>query len=254
MKILGKYRFLLGQLVGRDFKTKYKRSVLGVLWSLLNPLLTMLVQYIVFCELFKWNIENYAVYLLIGSVMFNFFSESTSQGLCSITGNAALISKVYVPKYIFPVSKVLFSCVNLGFSLVALFFIVFIQGLRLNPYYLMLPFGLVCMFLFCLGMALLLSSFMVYFRDIQFLYSVLLTLWTYLTPLFYPEDIVPERFMFVLQCNPMYHFIRYVRNIILDGSLPTMRAHLLCLVAAIVPFLIGVLVFRRSQKNFILHL
>ena len=107
VNILKKYRFLLFQLVSRDFKTKYKRSVLGVLWSLLNPLMTMVVQYIVFSELFRWDIDNYAVYLISGIVLFSFFSEATNQALVSITGNAGLITKVYVPKYIFPVSKVI---------------------------------------------------------------------------------------------------------------------------------------------------
>ena len=124
-----KYRFLLSQLVSRDFKTKYKRSILGVLWSLLNPLMIMAVQYIVFSELFRWDIKNFAVYLLIGSVMFNFFSDASSQALSSITDSAGLITKVYVPKYIFPVSKVVSSSINLGFSLIALFLIVIIQGL-----------------------------------------------------------------------------------------------------------------------------
>ena len=107
LNIIKKYRFLLFQLVGRDFKTRYKRSLLGIVWSLLNPLMTMLVQYIVFKELFKWDIENYAVYLISGTVIFSFFSEATNQALVSITGNAGLITKVYVPKYIFPISKIL---------------------------------------------------------------------------------------------------------------------------------------------------
>lgn len=253
-RIFKKYRFLLLQLVGRDFKTKYKRSILGVLWSLLNPLLTMLVQYIVFCELFRWNIDNYAVYLLIGTVMFNFFSETTSQALTSITGNAGLITKVYVPKYIFPVSKVLSSCINFGFALMALFSITFIQGLTINRFYPMLIFAFLCILCFCLGMGFILSAMMVYFRDTQFLYGIALTLWTYLTPIFYPESIVPDRFMIIMKCNPMYHYIRYVRDILLNANLPSLRAHAFCLFFAIIPLLIGMLVFKKAQKNFILNL
>lgn len=253
-RILKKYRFLLSQLVGRDFKAKYKRSILGVLWSLLNPLLTMLVQYIVFCELFRWNIENYAVYLLIGTVMFNFFSESTSQALVSITGNAGLITKVYVPKYIFPVSKVISSCINFGFALVALFAITFIQGLTINRYYPMLIFVLLCMLCFCMGMGFVLSSMMVYFRDTQFLYGIALTLWTYLTPIFYPESIIPDRFMVIMECNPMYHFIRYARDILLFGNLPSLRSHIFCIIFAVAPLIIGMTIFKKAQKNFILNL
>lgn len=160
-----KYWFLLTQLVSRDFKTKYKRSVLGVLWSMLNPLLTMGVQYIVFSELFRWDIDNFAVYLLIGTVMFNFFTESTGQALVSITGSASLITKVYVPTYIFPVSKVLSSCINLGFSTLALYAILLIQRVPLNIYHLLMPFGYLCLVAFAIGIGLILASMMVYFRD-----------------------------------------------------------------------------------------
>lgn len=249
-----KYWFLLTQLVSRDFKTKYKRSVLGVLWSMLNPLLTMGVQYIVFSELFRWDIDNFAVYLLIGTVMFNFFTESTSQALISITGSASLITKVYVPTYIFPVSKVLSSCINLGFSTVALYAILLIQGVPLNIYHLLIPFGYACLIAFAIGMGLILASMMVYFRDTQFLYGVVTVLWTYLTPLFYPIDIVPDRFLPIIKCNPMFHFIRYVRNIILDDSLPTLRAHLVCLFFAAGTLAVGWMIFQKAKKNFILNI
>ncbi|WP_442871604.1 ABC transporter permease [Aminipila sp.] len=254
LSVFNKYRFLLSQLVGRDFKTKYKRSILGVFWSLLNPLLIMIVQYMVFSELFRWDIDNFAVYLLSGTVMFNFFQEATSQSLASITSNATLITKVYVPLYIFPVSKVMSSCINLGFSLIALIAIIMIQGLKFNIYYLMLPYGILCMILFSLGISFILASMMVFFRDTQFLYGIVLTAWSYLTPLFYPETILPDKFMIFMQCNPMYHFIRYVRNIILDGSLPTFRAHLFCFIFAIGPLIIGLVVFKRAKKNFILNI
>lgn len=252
--VFSKYHFLLSQLVVRDFKTKYKRSFLGVLWSLLNPVLTMLVQYVVFSELFKWNINHFAAYLLIGTVLFSFFSESTTQALISITSNAALITKVYVPKYIFPISKVISSCINLLFSLIALYIVLLLSGIPLNIYHLLLPFGLLCLIVFCIGMGLILSSLMVFFRDMQFLYGVILTLWTYLTPLFYPEDILPERFMWLMECNPMYHYIRYVRNIMLDASLPTFRAHFFCAFFALAALIMGLLFFKKTQKRFIYNL
>jgi len=254
IKVFKKYKFLLSQHVGRDFKTKYKRSLLGVLWSLLNPLMTMMVQYIVFSEIFKWDIDNYAVYLISGSVMFNFFSEATNQALSSITGNAGLITKVYVPKYIFPVSKVISGCINFGFSLIALFVIVLWNGLLPNWYYFMLPFAVICMVMFSMGMGFILSSMMVYFRDTQFLYGIVLTLWTYLTPLFYPESILSDKAMMIMEFNPMYHFIRYIRDIILYGHLPSVRAHLICVIFAVASLAIGSLIFKKAQKNFILYI
>ena len=249
-----KYHFLLEQLVSRDFKTKYKRSVLGVLWSMLNPLLTMCVQYIVFSELFRWDIDNFAVYLLIGTVMFNFFTEATSQALTSITGNAGLITKVYVPLYIFPVSKVLSSCINLLFSTVALYAILFVQGVPLNIHHLLMPFGYGCLIAFAIGMGLILSSLMVYFRDTQFLYGIVTVLWMYLTPLFYPIDIVPDRFLPIIKCNPMFHFIRYVRNVVLDDTMPTLRAHVICLFFAAATLLLGWFIFKKAKQNFILNI
>ena len=249
-----KYGFLLSQLVGRDFKTKYKRNVLGVLWSMLNPLLTMCVQYIIFSELFRWDIDNFAVYLLTGTVMFNFFTEATGQALTSITGNAALITKVYVPRYVFPLSKVLSSCINLAFSTLALYAILLLQGVPLNVHHLLLPYGYGCLIMFTAGVGMILASLMVYFRDTQFLYGIVTVLWTYLTPLFYPIDIVPDRFLFIIKCNPMFHFIRYVRNLILDNTMPTLRAHAICLLFAAASLAVGWTVFKRAKKNFILNI
>lgn len=249
-----KYKFLLHQLVARDFKSKYKRSILGVLWSLLNPLLLMTVQYIVFSALFRFDIPNYQLYLLIGIVMFNFFSEATGQALVSITGNAGLITKVNVPKYIFPVSKVLSSCINLGFSLIVLVPMILFAGIPITWKYLLLPFGIINMIIFTIGFSLILASVMVFFRDTQFLYGVMIMLWMYLTPIFYPEDIIGSNFQWMLQCNPMYHFIRYTRNLILDNSVPTLRAHIFCLIFAFGTLMIGSYIFRKVKDRFIFNL
>ena len=186
--------------------------------------------------------------------MFNFFTESPGQALVSITGSASLITKVYVPTYIFPVSKVLSSCINLGFSTLALYAILLIQRVPLNIYHLLMPFGYLCLVAFAIGIGLILASMMVYFRDTQFLYGIVTVLWMYLTPLFYPIDIVPARFLPIIKCNPMFHFIRYVRNIILDASLPTLRAHLVCLLFAFGTLGIGWAIFQKAKKNFILNI
>lgn len=251
---LKKYKFLIQQLVSRDFKTKYKRSFLGVLWSLLNPLLTMVVQYIIFSKLFRFDLPHYQVYLLSGIVMFNFFSEATNQALVSITGNASLITKVYMPKYVFPVTKVLSACINLGFSLIALYLMILFSGLKITFLHLLLPFPIINMILFTIGFSLILSSLMVFFRDMQFLYGVAIMLWMYITPIFYPENIIGEKFKWILQLNPMYHFIRYTRNIILDNSIPNIRAHIICLIFSIGTLVIGWILFRKSENKFIFNL
>ena len=169
--VVTRYKFLLSQLVIRDFKTRYKRSFFGVLWSMLNPLLMMCVQYLVFSNFFRFQIENYAVYLLIGTVTFNFFSESSQTALGSIVESSSLITKVKIPTYIFPVSKIVSAGINLCFSTLALYVIILIQRLPLNPYHLLIPVLYLMLTVFSLGMGLILSSLTVFFRDMQFIYN-----------------------------------------------------------------------------------
>ena len=249
-----KYQFLIKQLVARDFKTKYKRSVLGVMWSFLNPLLSMLVQYIVFSTLFKSDIPNFVVYLLSGIVCFSFFSESTTMGLVSIVHNGPLITKVYVPKYIYPVTRMLSSTVNLLLSLIPLLITVVLTGTKITPAILLLPIPLICLCLFSLGISLFLSALMVFFRDIQFIWSVLIMMGMYLTPIFYPETIIPAQYMALYKMNPLYHFIRFIRSILIDGISPEPKAYLFCFIAALVPLAIGTFVFKKTQDKFVLNL
>ena len=249
-----RYKFLIKQLVLRDFKTKYKRSVLGILWSFLNPLLTMTVQYIVFSTIFRSDIPNFALYLLTGIVCFNFFSEASSMALMSIVGNAPLITKVYVPKYIYPLSRVLSSSINLLFSLIPLLAVMLITGAPLRPALLLLPFGLICLFLFSLGIGLLLSTAMVFFRDTQFLWGVVSMLWMYLSPIIYPESIIPVKFLTLYKCNPLYHIIRFIRIILMDGISPEPKAYGLCIIASAVTLISGAVVFKKNQDKFVLNL
>lgn len=249
-----RYRFLIRQLVSRDFKTKYKRSVLGMFWSFLNPLLMMIVQYFIFSTLFKSDIPNYAAYLLIGIVCFNFFSEVCNLSLYSILGNASLITKVYMPKYIYPLTRVLSSVVNLGISLIPLVIVCLLTGVRFHPSALLAFFFLLCLMLFSLGMAFLLSSAMVFFRDTQFLWSVFSTVWMYATAIFYPETILPENLRFVLYVNPVYHFIKNIRVCILDGISPDPVMYLLCLGIGLAMLAFGSFVFKKNQDRFVLYL
>lgn len=249
-----RYGYLMKQLVQRDFKTKYKRSVLGMCWSFLNPLLTMLVQYVVFSTLFKSDIPNFALYLLTGIVCFNFFTESTTMALQSIVGNASLITKVYVPKYIYPVSRVLSLSINLVLSLIPLAVVMIFTGTAFRPAILLLPFGLGCLLIFSLAMGFLLSTAMVFFRDTQFLWGVVSMMWNYLTPIFYPESIIPSGLMPLYKCNPMYHIVRFIRTILISGVSPEPKAYLYCLLVTLLPLAIGILVFKKNQDKFILHL
>lgn len=248
------YDFMIRQLVSRDFKTKYKRSVLGVFWSFLNPLLTMAVQYVVFSTLFRSNIPNFPVYLIVGIVLFNFFSEAVSIGMTAITGNAALIKKVYMPKYIYPVSKILSSLVNFALALVPMLLVIIITGTPLRPSFLLLVFDILCLLGFVMGMALLLSTAMTFFQDMQFLWGVVSMMWMYLTPLFYPENIIPQQFQTLYHMNPMYQYISFARICIIDGISPAPVFYLRCIICAVVTLLLGLWVFKRNQDKFVLYL
>lgn len=249
-----KYRFLIKQLVSRDFKTKYKRSVLGVFWSFLNPLLTMTVQYFVFSTIFNSDIEYYPAYLLVGIVSFNFFNEACGMGLMSIIGNSGLITKVYMPKYIYPLTRVMSSVVNLAISLIPLIIVSMFTGVHFRKAALLALYFLVCLILFTLGVVLLLSAAMVFFRDVQFLWNVISMIWMYATPLFYPETILPDQFKFVLQINPLYHIIKAERTCILGGVSPDPVVYVQCLLMALAALLIGALVFKKTQNKFVLFL
>ena len=249
-----RYAFLISQLVSRDFKTKYKRSVLGVFWSFLNPLLTMSVQYVVFSTLFRNDIQNYAVYLLAGIVSYSFFNEVTTMCLQSISGNANLIKKVYMPKYIFPLSRTLSSSVNLFISLIPLILIMFMSGLTLHKSFILMFFFLICLVIFSLGVGMILSALMVFFRDIQFLWSVIVMVWQYATPIFYSPNIIPPKFSFILTFNPIFQFIKNIRICIMDGISPEPRAYAYCFLCAMGSLLFGALVFKKTQDRFTLYL
>ena len=249
-----KYRFLIRQLVSRDFKTKYKRSVLGMLWSFLNPLLMMTVQYFVFSTIFESDIAHYPVYLLMGIVSFNFFSEACGMSLTSILGNASLITKVYMPKYIYPLSRVISSVVNLGISLIPLVLVALATGVQFRKSAVLALWFFACLIIFALGLGLVLSAAMVFFRDTQFLWGVLSTIWMYATPIFYPESILPDEFRFVLEINPLYYFLKNARICVLDGISPEPLVYLQCIGITLVMLLIGSVFFRKAQDRFVLYL
>ena len=201
-----KYRPLIRELVTRDLKVKYRRSFLGYVWSILNPLLMMLLQTLVFSYMFRFQIENFPLYLICGNTLFNFFNESTNMGMGSVLGNSSLIKKVYVPKFIFPISRVVSSFVNLLFSLAAIILVMLITRSPFHLTILLVWAPLVLLFLFTCGIALLLSALAVYFRDLQYLYGIVTMAWMYATPLFYPISALPPFMVAIVKLNPLYHY------------------------------------------------
>lgn len=247
---------ILKEIVRRNVKNQYRNSFLGVLWTLLNPFLTMAVMSIVFSNIFKSSsdIINYPIYLLTGTIFFSLFRQSTETGLTGIVGNSDLIKKVKVPYSLFPISAVFSSLVNFGFSLFALVIMMLILKQPIYPSFLMVFVWLPSIVLFSIGVALILSSIYVFFRDIQHIYSVFLTLLMYLTPLFYSVEVLSPRMQQIMKYNPMYHYLKYFRQVIQMGTVPSWTAHLICFGGGILMLLLGILVFNTYKKKFVLFI
>ena len=245
--------FILSSLVGKDFKLKYRRSALGVLWSVLNPLLMMIVLSAVFSTFFRFSIENFPLYLILGQTLFTFMSDATSSAMNSIIDSAPLIKKIRINKVLFPLEKVTFGLLNFGISLIAVALVMIFFQVIPTVYILLLPVLLVFLFMFSLGFGLLLAALAVFFRDVIHLWSVIVMAWTYATPIFYPVEILPDWMMPIMDANPMYHFINFFRDIVLYGTLPSGVDMVFCAVSGMVMLVIGYVVFKKQQKKFILY-
>ena len=249
------YLPLLRELVVRDLKIKYRRSFLGYLWSLLNPLMMMTIMTIIFSYMFRFDIPNYPLYLICGQTMWSFFAESTNFAMHSVLGNGALIRKVYIPKYIFPISRVLSSFVTMSFSLIAIFIVLVFTGVTITWKIILIPIPLLLQLVFCMGVGMALSSMAVYFRDILHLYNVLVMAWMYATPIFYPMDLLPETLQWIVKrFNPMYFYVAQFRDLIYYGRLPGWGIITAGCVTALAMLGIGALCFNRSKDKFILYI
>lgn len=246
--------FTISSLVSKDFKLKYRRSILGVAWSVLNPLLMMCVLAAVFTNVLKFgDVANFPMYLILGNVLFALMSDSTSTAMTSILESAPLIKKIKISKMIFPIEKVLFQLVNFAISLIAVVIVMVFFRIAPTVNLLALPLLLVYMLLFCSGLGMLLSALAVFFRDICHFWSVIITAWTYATPLFYPVSLLPDWMQAAEAFNPMYHYVSYFRDIAMYNTLPGVQENLVCLGIATITFAVGFLVFRKTEKKFILY-
>ncbi len=255
--------FILKQLVSKDFKIKYRRSFLGVAWSVLNPLLMMIVMAIVFTTIFAQGRngsvtpEMYPLYLIVGNVTFAVMSDSTSQALSSIIQASSLLKKVKVHRFVFPVQKVLFSLVNFAFSLIAVAIVMLWFHVVPTWHLLLLPVCLILLMFFCMGVGLLLSAATVFFRDVMHLWSVVLTAWTYFTPIFWTTDYIlkmPHILRVLMYANPMYNYLQFMRDIFLFQTCPTPLEFGLCVAWAVIAMAIGYTVFHKNEHKFILYI
>ena len=244
-----RYRDLVRALVVRDLKVRYRRSAIGFLWTMLQPLLTMLVLTLVFSAIFRFEIANYPVYALAGIMFWNFFSQSITSSMNSLRGNAQLLTKIPVPKAVFPLATVIAGVINLVFALVPLFAILLLTGHPIRPALLFVPAAILLAALFTLGAGLLLSPMAVFFYDTIEMIGVTMTLLMYMTPIFYPMDIVPERFLWAVRFNPIRSVLEVFRDPIYFGKIPPLTHLMVAVAVTAVALLIGVVAFRRSSDR-----
>lgn len=253
-KLFSKHNwFILTSLVSKDFKLKYRRSALGVFWSVLNPFLMMCVLTAVFSFMFRFDVEYYPLYLILGTTLFSLMGDSTTSAMNSIIDSSSLIKKIRIEKIIFPLEKVLFQLINYCLSLIAVAVVMIFFQITPTWNLLFLPLLLLYVLLFSAGLGFLLSALVVFFRDIGHLWGVVITAWTYATPLFYPMSILPDWMQSFMEFNPMYHYVTYLREIALWGQTPGLQENLICFAIGAIVLIIGFVVFRKLEKKFILY-
>ena len=249
-----RYAHLIGELVKRDLKLKYRRSFLGYFWSLLNPLMMMTVMMVVFSYMFRFNIENYPLYLICGQTVFNFFNESTNKAMYAILDNAPLLKKVYVPKCVFPLARVLSCFTTMALSLLAVLIVMVFTRVRLHFSMLLFFVPLLFLLFFASGMGMILSGLAVKFQDVTHLYSVFTMVLMYATPIFYPIEAVPQKVASVIRLNPLYTIIYLFRELMLYGRIPAAGSWLYAAGTSLAMFVIGALLFDRMRRDFIYYI
>ena len=249
-----KRKFLFEELVKRDFRQKYKRTLLGMGWSILNPLLSLLILYAVFGFFFGREIEHFTIYLFCGNVLFAYFREATSGGMSALVANARIFTKVNIPKYLFLLSRNVSSVINFALTLVIFFlFILMEPGLYFNCYYIALLFPIGCLIIFNIGVGMVLSALYIFFRDIMHLYNVFLRLLVYASALFYPVEMLPPDIQPLFFVNPIYCYIYYFRSIVLHNTVPSFGLHMLCLGYAALAILLGMFIYKRYNHEFLYY-
>lgn len=249
-----RYFDFLKEVVKKDIKRKYYKSVLGILWTVLHPLLNMLVMTIIFSTLFHRNIENYPIYLLCGQLTFQFISGSGSRGMHAITGSAGFIRSIALPKYIFVLSRVVEAFVDLLFSMIALFLVMLVTGAPFTLNLFMLPVLLILEFMFALGLAFVLATYGTFLHDLQHIYGIFTRLWMYASAIFYPINIIPSTYRFVFDLNPALHYIIIMRAICYEGVPPSEKSLVIATCYSVLMLAFGISVFRANENKFFLYL
>lgn len=252
-QMLAKHKFLLEELVKRDFKKKYKRTALGMGWSLMSPLLTLLMMKVIFTNFFGRTQPHYTTYLFVGILVVDFFSESTKGGITALTGNAAIFTKVNVPKYLFLISKNVQTMINFMLTLVVFFGFCVIDRITFSWRMLAIVYPMLTLTAFNLGLGLLLSALYVFFRDMQYLWNIMLRILLYGSAVFYTTDRFPDYLQIAFKCNPIYDHIAFIRQIVLNGSLPPCADFLLLAGFALAALLVGGWMYKHYNTEFLYY-
>ena len=251
---LKKYSFLFGELVHRDFTKKYKRTFFGMTWSIISPLINLLIMWFVFGNILGNNVNHFVIYLFSGQLVFAFFSEATSMGMTSLVNNSSIFAKVNIPKYLFLFSQNVTSLINFCLTMIVYFIFVAVEGIPFTWTFLALLFPIVFLIIFNLGIGLILSALFVFFRDMQYLWGIISQLIMWLSAIFYTLDMfdpaVQEAFFF----NPIYLFIYYFRSIVLDGTVPTVDIHIRIIIASLLAFGIGSWMYKHYNTEFLYYI
>lgn len=248
------HRFLFEELVKRDFSKKYRGTVLGMLWSILGPLMTLGVMALVFTQFFGRNMEHYIIYMFCGNLLFSYYKESTSAGMRSLLSNASIITKVNVPKYMFLLSKNVSALINFGLNLLIMFMFCIADGIQFTWKFVFLLYPVLCLIAFNLGIGLILSALYVMFRDMTYLYDIFSKLLMYVSAIFYTIDSYPETAQKLFYLNPLYVYIRYFRMIILEQRIPPISVHLIAAGYALIAIAIGALIYKKKNYKFLYYI
>ena len=248
-----KNQFLFEELVKRDFKQKYKRTVLGMLWSILKPLLTLLVMRLVFTNFFGRNTPYYTTYLFAGNLMFSYYKEQTTGEMNALISNAHIFTKINIPKYMFVLSKSVSAVINFGLTVLVFFLFVAID--RVPPHWTMLAtiYPMITLTMFNLGFGMILSALYLFFMDTMYIYDVFSLLLMYVSAIFYKIDDFPVWVQRVFLLNPVYCNIKYVRVVVIDGNMPSLAFHLLLLFYGGIALFLGALIYKKYNHQFLYY-
>lgn len=250
---LKQHQFLFSELVKRDFTKKYKRTILGMAWSILSPLMNLLIMWMVFSTFFGNNVNHYVIYLFAGQLVFTYFTDATNLGMNSLVNNSSIFTKINVPKYLFLFSQNVSSLINFGLTLLIFFAFTAIDGVAFTWKFFLLVYPVVCLVVFNLGVGLVLSALFVFFRDMQYLWGILTQLLMWMSAIFYTIDSYSQMVQNLFLINPVYLYIRYFRKIVIDGQIPTPQFHLLMAAYALAAFTVGAFMYKKYNHEFLYY-